>query len=195
MNKLVNLSKTKASRVMGIDCSTHSLAWTIFYNRRPIKWGKIIFNGADVFDRIQDAGWKTRAFVELEGLNVDYIVFESAILAKVQNADVTIKLAMVYGAVLAELKRKHTKVITVKPLEWQAFIGNPNFTKAEKDQMRRDFPGYSASWYNGKMRELRKQRTMDYFNKKWPHMNLTDNDVGDSAGLAYFGYYKLTTRS
>jgi hypothetical protein len=33
---------------------------------------------------------------------------------------------------------------------------------------------------------------MDFFNKKWPHMNLTDNDVGDAAGIAYHSYYELT---
>jgi Holliday junction resolvasome RuvABC endonuclease subunit len=191
---LVNLSKSKASRVMGIDCSTHSMAFTIFWNRRPIKWGKINFEGSDVFARIHDAGVKARAFAELEGIDVDFIVMESAIMAKVQNPDVTIKLAYVYGAVLSELMRTHTRVITVKPSEWQNFIGNKNFTKAEKEQLRKDFPGYAASWYTNKVRSLRKQRTMDYFNKKWPQMALDDNDVGDSCGIAYWGYYTQTVR-
>jgi hypothetical protein len=35
---------------------------------------------------------------------------------------------------------------------------------------------------------------MDFFNKKWPHMNLTDNDVGDACGIAYHSYYDLTRR-
>jgi Holliday junction resolvasome RuvABC endonuclease subunit len=192
--KLTDLTKTKASRVMGIDCSTHSLAFTIFYNRRPIKWGKINFEGSDVFERIHDAGLKTAAFVALEGINVDYICMESAIMAKVQNPDVTIKLAYVYGAVLSELMREQTKVITVKPSEWQNYIGNKNFTKIEKEQLRLDYPGKSASWYSSKTREIRKQRTMDYFNAKWPHMALTDNDVGDSAGIAYWAYKTKTAR-
>ena len=195
MKSLVALSKTKASTVMGIDCSTHSLAFGIYYNRKPIKWGKINFQGADVFERIHDAGLKARAFAELEGLDVDYIAMESAIMAKVQNPDVTIKLAYVYGAVLSELMRKHTKVVTVKPSEWQNFIGNKNFTKVEKEKLREDFPSMSASWYNAKTREIRKQRTMDFFNKKWPAMSLTDNDVGDACGIAYHAYYKLTSRS
>lgn len=191
---LANLSRARASRVMGIDCSTHSLAFCIYYNRKPEKWGKINFNGATVFERIHDAGLKTKAFVELEKIDVDYIAMESAIMAKVQNPDVTIKLAYVYGAVLSELMRKHTKVVTVKPSEWQNYIGNKNFTKAEKEKLRQDFPSMSASWYNTKTREIRKQRTMDFFNKKWPGMNLTDNDVGDAAGIAYHAYYSLTTR-
>ncbi len=177
---------------MGIDCSTHSLAFTIFYNRKPIQWGKINFEGADVFERLADAADKLRAVKD--DFDVDYIAFEGAIMAKVRNPDVTIKLAMVYGACIAELMRKNVKVVTVKPLEWQSYIGNPNFKKAEKDALKVEFPGKSVSWYSTKTREIRKQRTMDYFNKKWPQMKLTDNDVGDSAGIAYYAYYTLTAR-
>lgn len=187
------LGKTKASKVMGIDCSTHSLAFAVFYNRKPIYWGKIVFEGADVFERLSDAADKLRAVKDQ--FDVDYIAFEGAIMAKVRNPDVTIKLAMVYGACIAELMRKNVKVVTVKPLEWQSFINNPNFKKAEKDSLRIEYPGKSIAWYSAKTREIRKQRTMDFFNKKWPSMKLTDNDVGDACGLAYFAYYNLTTRS
>lgn len=189
---LANLQKTRARKVMGIDCSTHSLAFTIFHNRRPIQWGKIVFEGADVFERLEDAANKLRAVKD--EFDVDYIAFEAAILARTKNADVTIKLAMVYGACIAELMRKNVKVVTVKPLTWQSFIGNPNFKPAEKLALKKEFPDKSATWYSTKIRELRKQRTMDYFNKKWPKMELTDNDVGDSAGIAYYAYHSLTTR-
>jgi len=189
---IATLGKTKASKVMGIDCSTHSLAFTIFHNRRPIQWGKINFEGADVFERLSDASDKLRAIKD--DFEVDYIAFEGAILAKTKNPDVTIKLAMVYGACIAELMRKNVKVVTVQPLSWQSYIGNPNFKLAEKNAIKKEFPGKSASWYSSHIRSLRKQKTMDYFNKKWPHMQLEDNDVGDSAGIAYFAYHSLTTR-
>lgn len=189
---LGSLSKTKASRVMGIDCSTHSLAFCVFYNRRPVRWGKVEFQGADVFERMRDAARKMHALADQ--FEVDYIVFESAILAKVANADTTIKLAMVYGVCIAELMNQGTKVVTAKPLEWQSFIDNPNFTPKEKAAVKLERPGMSAGWYQNEIRQRRKQKTMDYFNKKWPHLNLSDNDVGDSFGLAYYGYYKLTRR-
>lgn len=190
--KLQDLSKTKAKRVMGIDCSTNALAYTIIWNRRPVQWGKINFEGEDVFARLHDAADKLRAVKD--EFDVDYIAFEGAIMAKVRNPDVTIKLAMVYGACIAELMRKNVKVITVKPLEWQSFIGNKNWTKAQKDSLKNEMPGRSVSWYSGEIRKRRKQFTMDYFNEKWPHMNLTDDDVGDSCGLAYFAYNALTKR-
>jgi Holliday junction resolvasome RuvABC endonuclease subunit len=190
--KLASLAKVKAGRVMGIDCSTHSLAFCVFYNRRPVRWGKIEFVGSDVFERMRDAAQKMHALAET--FDVDYIVFESAILAKVSNADTTIKLAMVYGVCIAELMNQGTKVVTVKPLEWQSYINNPNFTKTQKEALKKERPGMSAGWYSNEIRNRRKQKTMDYFNKKWPHLNLTDNDVGDAFGLAYFGYYKHTRR-
>lgn len=177
---------------MGIDCSTHSLAFCIFWNRHPIQWGKVLFEGATIYDRLVDAGDKAHALAPQ--FDVDYIVMESAILGKTKNVDVTIKLSYVYGAVLRELKKSHTQVETVKPTEWQFYLGNKNFTTAEKAKLKSDFPGMSTSWYSQKTREIRKQRTMDFFNKKWPHMNLTDDDVGDSCGIAYYGYHKLTTR-
>jgi Holliday junction resolvasome RuvABC endonuclease subunit len=189
---LAVLKRTKASKVMGIDCSTHALAFTIFYNRRPIHWGKICFEGADVFERLADAADKLRAVKD--EFDVDYIAFEGAIMAKVNNPDVTIKLAMVYGACIAELMRKNVRVVTVKPLEWQSFIGNKNWTKVQKEALKAEIPGKSASWYSTEIRSRRKQFTMDYFNKKWPQMKLEDNDVGDSCGIAYFAYHTLTAR-
>lgn len=189
---LSDIRKSKASKVMGIDCSTHSLAFCIMYNRKPVKWGKINFEGADVFERLSDAADKIRAVKD--EFDVDYIAFEAAIMAKVKNPDVTIKLAMVYGACIAELRRKNVKVITVNPLTWQSYIGNPNFKTAEKAQLRVDFPGKSTVWYSSKTRELRKQKTMDFFNNKWPSMAIDDNDVGDACGIAYWAYHTQTTR-
>lgn len=189
---LLDISRAKASRVMGIDCSTHSLAYTIFFNRRPVQWGKINFQGADIFERLLDASEKLRAVQDK--FEVDYIAFEGAILAKVKNPDVTIKLAMMYGACIAELMKSGVKVVTVQPLSWQSYIGNPNFKPAEKAALKAEFPGKSTSWYSAKVRELRKQKTMDIFNTKWPHMKLDDNDVGDSCGIAYYAYYNLTKR-
>ena len=177
---------------MGIDANTRSLAFTVYWNRRPVKWGKINFEGADVFERMHDAALKIRAV--RDELEADYIAFESAILAKVANADVTIKLAMVYGVCIAELMHDGTEVVTVKPLEWESFIGVPNLTKIEKEKIKTEFPGKSASWYSTKGREIRKQRIIDYANNKWDFWDTTDSDVCDSHGIAEFAYKRLTTR-
>lgn len=190
---LTSLQKTKAAKVMGIDCSTKSLAFCVFYNRRPVKWGKILFEGATVFDRIKDASQKVKALL-YQFSDVDYISMEGAILANNKNVRVTIDLSLVYGAVLAQLLFGKAKVIHTSPLEWQRSIGNPPFTRAETAQMKLDFPGKSTSWYTTKKRSIRKARTMKFINDKWPEMNITDDDVGDACGLAYHAYHQLTRR-
>lgn len=189
---ILDIRKIKAKRVMGIDASTHSLAFTVFKNRRPVKWGKIEFRGADIFERLHDAQKKVHELSK--EIDVDYIAFESAILAKVQNADVTIKLAMMFGVCIAELMKDGTKVVTVRPLEWESYIGVPNLTKAEKEKIQKDHPGYSKSWYQTKGREIRKGRIIDFANKKWRFWNTDDSDVCDSHGIGYYAYHELTSR-
>lgn len=187
---LADLKKEKASRVLGIDASTTSVAWCLYYNRRPVQYGKIILKGSDVFERLHDAKKKVAAM--RNNLRADYIAMEAAIMAK--NVDVAIKMAYVFGALLGELMEDGTKVITVAPISWQSHIGNKLLTKAEKEKIQIDNPGKSKSWYQNHGRELRKQRTMDYFNSRFS-LNLTDNDVGDACGIANFAYYTLTSRT
>ncbi len=53
--KLAELVKTKANRVLGIDASTNSVAFCLMENDQPLKWGKIDFVGADIYEKIYDA--------------------------------------------------------------------------------------------------------------------------------------------
>lgn len=187
---LAKLSKTQASRVMGIDASTNSIAFTIFYNKRPERWGKINITGSDIYEKAGDANKKITQL--LLAYPVDYIAIESAVFVK--SPQVAIQLAYVFGSIIGEAVAGGAKIITVSPTTWQSHIGNKVLTKAEKEAIQREFPNKSVSWYSNYGRNLRKQRTMDFFNKKW-NMNLTDNDVGDSCGIAYFAYWQLTKRS
>ena len=111
----------------------------------------------------------------------------------VRSADAGLKIAMIVGAILAQLLRPHTKVMTVAPVQWQSFIGNKNPTKADKAALEKEIPGKSVSWYKAEMRNRRKQKTMDYFIKNY-EVDVTDNDVGDSMGIAYYAYKNLTER-
>jgi hypothetical protein len=168
------------------------LAFCVFYNRSPRKWGKITFEGATVFDRLKDASQKVNSL--LNEFDVDFIAMEGAILASNKNVRVTIDLSLVYGAVLAQLLRGRAKVIHVSPLEWQRAIHNPAFTPAETKELKEEFPGKSLSWYTNKKRAIRKQRTMDFINQKWPVMNITDDDVGDACAIGWYAYNQLTRR-
>lgn len=186
---LAKLSRTKASRVMGIDASTNSIAFAVFWNRRPVKWGKINLVGTDIYEKAGDANKKIEAWIAENP--VDYIAIESAVFVK--SPQVAIQLAYVYGSIIGNLVAKGVKVITVQPTTWQGHIGNKILSKQEKEKIKADFPGKSSSWYQNFGRNLRKQRTMDYFNDKWD-MNLTDNDVGDALGIGYYAYHQLTRR-
>jgi len=187
--KLAELVKTKAHRVLGIDASTNSIAFCLMENDIPLKWGKVELSGSDIYEKIHDAKIKMHAM--LEELKSDYIVVEGAVL--VRSPDAVIKLSYVYGVVIAELMSTGAKVITISPTAWQAYIGNKNPTKDEKSAIRLANPGYADSWYKNQLRNMRKQRTADYFNNKYG-INLTDYDVADSFGIAHYANKVLTER-
>ena len=186
---LAKLVKTKAYRVLGIDASTNSIAFCLMENDVPLKWGKIELSGMDIYEKIYDA--KKKMSVMLDELKSDYISVEGAIL--VRSPDAVIKLSYVYGVVIAELMSTGASVITISPSSWQAYIGNKNPTKEEKASIRLANPGYADSWYKNKIRNMRKQRTVDYFNKKY-NLSLDDFDVADAFGIAHYSNEVLTKR-
>ena len=186
---LASLIKTKANRVLGIDASTTSIAFCLMENDTPIKWGKINLVGNDIYEKIHDA--KNKMHTMLGELKSDYIAVEGAIL--VRSPDAVIKLSYVYGVVIAELMSTGASVITISPSSWQAYIGNKNPTKEEKADIRLKSPGYADSWYKNQLRNMRKQRTADYFNKKYG-LDVVDFDVADSFGIAHYANKVLTER-
>lgn len=186
---LAKLAKTKAYSVLGIDASTNSVAFCLFVNGHPFKWGKIEFSGSDIFEKILDA--KTKMNAMLTELKSDYIAIEGAVL--VRSPDAVIKLSYVYGTVISELMTTGSKVTTVSPTAWQAKIGNKNPTKAEKEAIRIKHPGYADSWYKNQIRNMRKQRTADWAKSTF-NIDVTDYDVADAIGIAYYANEELTKR-
>jgi Holliday junction resolvasome RuvABC endonuclease subunit len=187
--KLGELIKLKANRVLGIDASTNSIAFCLMEDNHPLKWGKVDLVGSDIYEKIYDA--KVKMNVMLDELKSDYIAVEGAIL--VRSPDAVIKLSYVYGVVIAELMSTGSRVITISPSSWQAYIGNKNPTKEEKSEIRLKNPGYADSWYKTQLRNMRKQRTVDYFNNKYK-LEINDFDVADSFGIAYYANNVLTKR-
>ncbi len=187
--KLGELVKLKANRVLGIDASTNSIAFCLMEDNYPLKWGKVNLVGSDIYEKIYDA--KIKMNVMLDQLKSDYIAVEGAIL--VRSPDAVIKLSYVYGVVIAELMSTGSRVITISPSSWQAYIGNKNPTKEEKAAIRVKNPGYADSWYKTQLRNMRKQRTVDYFNKKY-NLSIEDFDVADSFGIAHYANKVLTER-
>lgn len=167
--------------MIGIDCSTNSLAFAIFDDGVPVQCGEIQLEGASVFERLDDAGDKTKALVEAGVLKADYIVMEAAIYTN--NIQTAIKLAYVYGAVLRELMVLNPVVVEKAPISWQTAIGNPNLKAPEKQAIKDDYPGKSASWYKEAGRKMRKRRTLEIARQYFDIEDGSDN-VGDAVGIA-----------
>jgi Holliday junction resolvasome RuvABC endonuclease subunit len=191
MGVATTLTKVKAKTVCGIDASTNSLAFAVFDGETPVSCGEVMFNGSNVFERLEDAKRKTHALVNSGIIRADYIAIESAIM--VRNIQTAIDLAYVYGAIIGELMEFNPKVEKVAPISWQSGIGNPNLKKAEKDAIQAEFPGKSKSWYQNKGRLIRKQRTLDIAQQYFDIPNDSDN-IGDAVGIALFVSRNLTRR-
>jgi Holliday junction resolvasome RuvABC endonuclease subunit len=184
------MTRVKASRVCGLDCSTKSLAFAIMEGEAPIQCGEITFNGSTPFERLKDARKKVRALVNAGTFDgVEFIAIESAIM--VHNVQVAIDLAYVFGAIISELSEVCNELHKVAPISWQTGIGNGNLKAAEKAAIVEEFPGKSKTWYQNKGREIRKARTLaiarDYFKIE----DGSDN-VGDAVGIALFSTRQLT---
>lgn len=186
---LSDLLKSPATSVIGIDASTNSIAFCLFKNGLPHKWGKINLVGGTIFEKIYDAKKKMHALSK--ELNAEHIVVEGAVL--VRSADAVIKLSYVYGVVIAELMGTGANVMTISPTSWQSFIGNNNPTKLEKKEIRETYPGYTESWYKNQLRNMRKQRTVDWIKQKF-NIEINDFDVADSFGIAYYAQETMTKR-
>ena len=122
--------RADAKRILGIDASTNSVAFTLFVDGKPSRWGKIEMDG-DIYEKVRQS--RVRFADAMKELNPDYVVIESAIL--VRSPDASIKIAMVVGSIIGSLE-KHVRVITVKPTEWQNYIGIETGQRYKKTPLR-----------------------------------------------------------
>ena len=182
---LAKLVKPKAHKVLGIDASTNSIAFCLMNEKVPVKWGEITFDGADVYERILDAKRKIRSFKR--ELDTDFVVIEAAI--SVKSVATGMKMAYVFGAIMSELLDDNVEVVEVHPITWQSYLGNKNFTKAEKEAIKLEFPGKSDNWIKAKIRERRKQRTIDFVGNLG--IKTESDNVADAAGIAWYAVNEI----
>lgn len=179
------LLKPRTTRVMGIDASTNSIAYCIFDGDSPVEYGEIMFNGSTIYDRILDAKRKIRALKSR--FSVEFVVIEAAVM--VRSAQTGLKMAYVFGTIMGELLENGAKVVEVHPITWQSYIGNKNFTAAQKAQVKKDNPGKSDTWIKGHIREMRKQKTMDFVRDLG--VKTTSDNVADAAGISWYAIKNL----
>lgn len=173
-------------KLLSIDASTKSAAFAFFKDSSLEKWGKIVFEGNDLYERCTDIGKKTRAL--FAHADLDLVLIEKTIF--VNSPAVAQNLASTQGALISALgATQKARILGVGPTEWQNFIGNSTFKKPEKDALKKANPDKSDAWIKGKIRDARKQYTIDWVNNKY-NLKLTDNDVCDAIGIGCWGIDK-----
>lgn len=182
---IADLVKEKAHKVLGIDASTNSFAFCLIHDDKPVKWGEVKFEGSNVYERLHDAKTKIRAFKK--SLDYDFIAIEAAV--SVKSVQTGLKMAYVFGTIMGELMNNEIKVVEVHPITWQSYIGNKNYTKAEKEAIKKEFPGKSESWIKAKIRERRKERTIDFANTLG--VKTESDNVADSVGIAWYAVNEI----
>jgi Holliday junction resolvasome RuvABC endonuclease subunit len=167
---------------VAVDSSTTSIAFAYVHNNKIAKYGKMEFKGNGIYQRIGDISLKTEGL--FKALPAKCLVIESSFYSN--NPKTSTNLALAQGAILGAASVMGVKRLgSVVPIQWQSGINNKAFTKEQKAQVMEDFPGKSKGWYQNKVRNLRKQVTIDYVNNRYG-LSVTDNDVADALGIAAF---------
>jgi Holliday junction resolvasome RuvABC endonuclease subunit len=175
--------EVQPERVCAIDASTNSLAYAIFHGKELKEYGKINFEGKDIYEKVIDAGRKSKGFFE-HVVNVDAIVIEHTVF--MNSPKTAADLALVQGALLGAAGQSGIRTIgKVSPITWQNYIGNKKISKEEKAIIIARNPGKSVSWYKTYERNLRKQRTIDFMEFQYKKV-VADNDVADACGIGHW---------
>lgn len=165
-----------------IDASTNSMAFAYFINHELQSFGKIIFHGEKIYDKLGDTAQKVRSF--FKSYPAENILIEKTIFAN--SPLVAANLALSQGALIGAAKLGGVNnVYGVTPIAWQSYIGTRLLTTDEKDAIRKKNPGKSNSWYKNQEREKRKNKTISTINNKF-NINVSDNDVADACGIGMY---------
>jgi Holliday junction resolvasome RuvABC endonuclease subunit len=172
----------KPKSIINIDASTNSLAFSYFVDGRLIKYGKIRFTGADALYKAGDACKKATWF--FKEIKADAMVIESAIYSN--SPKTAMQLSLVQGAIIGSAQVAGIKIIkTITPMQWQNYVGTRLLTASEKQDIVKSNPGKSHSWYKGKERETRKNRTIQSVNKNFK-IKVEDDDVADAIAIGWY---------
>lgn len=170
-------------KICAIDASTNSLAYSLFESDQLKQYGKIFFEGKDIYEKVGDAARKTLAYfdavIDAEAIVIEHTVF-------MNSPKTAADLALVQGALLGAAAMYGINTVgKVSPITWQNYIGNKKISKDEQLSIRAKNPGKSISWYKAFERNLRKERTIKFINTIYDK-NITDNDVADACGIGHW---------
>jgi hypothetical protein len=178
------MSKTdQPSHICAIDASTNSLAFAFYTYKNLTGYGKINFEGDNIYQKVIDATAKTKALFDHYNM-INAIVIEHTVF--MNSPKTAADLALVQGAILGGSGLAGISIIgRVSPITWQSYLGNKKLTKEEQLQVRSANPGKSLSWYKSYERDFRKRRTVKLLEVAYDK-NIEDYDVADAAGIGHW---------
>jgi hypothetical protein len=178
------MNKTnQPTHICAIDASTNSLAFAFYTHKTLTGYGKINFQGGNIYEKVIDATAKTKALFDhynmIKSIVVEHTVF-------MNSPKTAADLALVQGAILGGAGLSGISLIgRVSPITWQSYLGNKKLNKEEQLQIKTANPGKSLSWYKSYERDFRKRRTIKLleiiYDKK-----IDDYDVADAAGIGHW---------
>ena len=176
----------KTNSFISIDANTTSIAFAVWNNDSLTSIGKVSWQGKTNYEKVADASQKLYAFFKAVG-DVQTVVIEHTVF--MNSPKTAADLAVVQGAILGAMSLAGVKEIkSINPIAWQTFIKNGRLTTPEKQLIRNEYPGRSDAWYKNREREFRKQRTIDFVNKRYGK-TISDNDVADAIGIGHYAIF------
>jgi hypothetical protein len=179
MNKTINQPPV----ICAIDASTNSLAFAFYSYKTLTQYGKINFEGDNIYQKVLDACAKVKPFFEHFN-KTDAIVIEHTVF--MNSPKTAADLALVQGAIIGAAGLAGISIIgRVSPITWQSYLGNKKLTKEEQLKIRSLNPGKSDSWYKTYERDFRKRRTIKLLEVTYDKQ-IDDYDVADAAGIGHW---------
>ena len=179
MNKTINQPPV----ICAIDASTNSLAFAFYSYKTLTQYGKINFEGDNIYQKVLDACAKVKPFFEHFN-KTDAIVIEHTVF--MNSPKTAADLALVQGAIIGAAGLAGISIIgRVSPITWQSYLGNKKLTKEEQLKIRSLNPGKSDSWYKSYERDFRKRRTIKLLEVTYDKQ-IDDYDVADAAGIGHW---------
>lgn len=160
------------TRVLGIDPSSTSLAFTLIEDGRPSIWGKVTyFRKSDLVDKMRMMHFILPCILSVTG-DPTYVVIEQMI--SVQNPQTTRILSYMAGAIVHEFGIRNIDILDCPPMTWKSFHGYKRVMK-------------SMGLNKKEADHMRKIQIKDAIDRVYPWFDSNDFDVCDSCGIALWG--------
>lgn len=182
----VKRNPTRYQKIIGVDTSSQSIAWSYIYRGRLVKTGKIDMSKAVGFNakmRVFDKAWEKI----LDEIKPDRVWVEKSIF--VRNPATARILSYVVGSVMMFTGYCGYEVDDVEPSTWKAFCGYTNLSSKFVVEAKKKLGPTEGKKFCERLRKSQTRRIIEHNYPKWVIPD--DHDIADSVGIALWGYNLL----